>query len=139
MKITDLRPIGVARLKDRKPNIKWAGLFGAGGDDLKYGFEPEVSVDLQITSCGRRIETLHAYGQISLHSVSSHSNHELVAIHHPTRTLLEADLMFNLPGTEQYSRAGQPGLFKASGAGGHLQPGSFLHDKMMHGVLKKGE
>ena len=36
------RAIGVTRLKDQKPGMKWAGLFGSGGDDLKYGFEPEV-------------------------------------------------------------------------------------------------
>lgn len=37
------RAIGVARHKDQKPGMQWAGLFGAGGDDQKYGFEPEVS------------------------------------------------------------------------------------------------
>ena len=36
------RPIGVARLKDKKPGIKWAGLFGAGGEKQTYGFEPHV-------------------------------------------------------------------------------------------------
>jgi hypothetical protein len=36
------RAIGVTRHKDQKPDIQWAGLYGSGGDDLKYGFEPEV-------------------------------------------------------------------------------------------------
>jgi len=38
--------------------------------------------------------------------VSSHSSREIVFLHKPTRTVIEADLLFNLPGSEQYSRAG---------------------------------
>ena len=36
--------------------------------------------------------------------VGSHGNKELVFFHKPDRTLIQADLMFNLPATEQYSR-----------------------------------
>ncbi|RFU30362.1 hypothetical protein B7463_g5979, partial [Scytalidium lignicola] len=36
--------------------------------------------------------------------VDAHPNRELVFFHKPTATLIEADLMFNLPATEQYSR-----------------------------------
>ena len=36
--------------------------------------------------------------------VGSHGNKELVFFHKPERTLIEADLMFNLPATEQYSK-----------------------------------
>ena len=36
--------------------------------------------------------------------VGAHSNKELVFYHKPDKTLIEADLMFNLPATEQYSR-----------------------------------
>lgn len=39
--------------------------------------------------------------------VGSHSNKELVMCHKPDRTLIEADMMFNLPATEQYSRTGE--------------------------------
>lgn len=38
--------------------------------------------------------------------VDAHPNKELVFFHKPTKTLIEADLMFNLPATEQYSRSG---------------------------------
>ncbi|KAG0650194.1 hypothetical protein D0Z07_2977 [Hyphodiscus hymeniophilus] len=38
--------------------------------------------------------------------VAAHQNKELVFFHKPSKTLIEADLMFNLPATEQYSRAG---------------------------------
>ncbi|GAM85485.1 hypothetical protein ANO11243_034920 [Dothideomycetidae sp. 11243] len=38
--------------------------------------------------------------------VSAHPNKELVFNHKPTKTLIQADLMFNLPATEQYSKSG---------------------------------
>ena len=38
--------------------------------------------------------------------VHSHQNKELVFLHKPTRTMIEADLIFNLPATEQYSKSG---------------------------------
>lgn len=41
--------------------------------------------------------------------VSTNMDKELVFFHKPTKTLLEADLMFNLPAVEQYSLGGEPG------------------------------
>jgi hypothetical protein len=38
--------------------------------------------------------------------VHSHSNKELALLHKPSKTLIQADLMFNLPATEQFSKAG---------------------------------
>ncbi|RKK75267.1 hypothetical protein BFJ69_g7857 [Fusarium oxysporum] len=38
--------------------------------------------------------------------ISSHPNKELIFHHKPSRTLIEADLFFNLPANEQYSKAG---------------------------------
>ncbi|KAI4148255.1 MAG: hypothetical protein L6R39_002841 [Caloplaca ligustica] len=39
--------------------------------------------------------------------VGSHANKELVFCHKPDKTLIEADMMFNLPAHEQYSRTGE--------------------------------
>jgi hypothetical protein len=39
--------------------------------------------------------------------VDAHPNKELVFFYRPDRTLIEADLLFNLPATEQYSRTGE--------------------------------
>lgn len=36
--------------------------------------------------------------------VHSHKNKEIVFHHKPTKTMIQADLMFNLPSTEQYSK-----------------------------------
>jgi len=39
--------------------------------------------------------------------VPAHNNKEIVFNHKPTRTLIEADLLFNYPSTEQYSKSGE--------------------------------
>lgn len=39
--------------------------------------------------------------------VCAHANKELVFCHKPDRTLIEADMMFNLPANEQFSKTGQ--------------------------------
>jgi Domain of unknown function (DUF4336) len=37
----------------------------------------------------------------------SHPNKELIFFHNPSKTLIEADYMFNLPATEQFSKSGE--------------------------------
>jgi hypothetical protein len=39
--------------------------------------------------------------------VPAHLNKEIVFHHKPTKTLIQADMMFNLPATEQFSRTGE--------------------------------
>lgn len=61
--------------------------------------------------------------------IPSLQNRELVFIHIPTRTLMEADVIFNLPATEQYSRSGENpssgilglALGKLMNANGHIR------------------
>ena len=38
--------------------------------------------------------------------VDAHQNKELALLHKPSRSLIQADLVFNLPATEQFSRSG---------------------------------
>jgi hypothetical protein len=45
--------------------------------------------------------------EIEIEYVDGHGSHEIVFWHKPSRTVIEADVLFNLPGHEQYSRAGQ--------------------------------
>ncbi|RSH92380.1 hypothetical protein EHS25_008795 [Saitozyma podzolica] len=114
----DAKPIGVKRHQEKKPHINWAGLFGAGGEDQTYGFEPDIS----------------------LHQVSAHVNHELVAIHHPSGTLLEADMLFNLPPKEQYSRAGGlPFFTKLAGGMSSFSPGGTAQGLMAKSVASDKE
>ncbi|GMK59178.1 hypothetical protein CspeluHIS016_0701930 [Cutaneotrichosporon spelunceum] len=99
------QPIGVSRFATEKPNIRWSGLFGAGGEDKHYGFEPECS---------------------------AHRNDELMALHHPSGTLLQADMLFNLPPTEQYSRSHLPLWARLFGG---LAPGG-VHAALVAGVVR---
>lgn len=39
--------------------------------------------------------------------VNSHPSREIVLLHKPSKTLIEADLLFNLPATEQFSKSGE--------------------------------
>ncbi len=39
--------------------------------------------------------------------MDGHANKELVFYHKPDKTLIEADMMFNLPAYEQYSKSGE--------------------------------
>lgn len=59
--------------------------------------------------------------------LNSHQNKELVFLHQPTRTVIEADLIFNLPATEQYSKTG-----KAADSGflQNLLPASYIHGEI---------
>ncbi|KAK8847594.1 hypothetical protein IAR55_005453 [Kwoniella newhampshirensis] len=116
----DAKAIGVERFKEQKPEIPWVGLFGKNtdGEQKKYGFEPEIS----------------------LHQVTAHMNHELTAVHHPSGTLLQADMLFNLFPEEQYSRSGGlPFFFKMVSGWKTMSPGGKMHDLMASSVAKDKE
>ena len=44
--------------------------------------------------------------EFSYEYIHSHQNKELVFLHKPSRTMIEADVLFHLPATEQFSRSG---------------------------------
>ncbi|EAW12245.1 uncharacterized protein ACLA_062080 [Aspergillus clavatus NRRL 1] len=48
-------------------------------------------------------EEFHADFEVEY--MDGHGNREIVLLHKPTGTLIEADLLFNMPATEQYSRS----------------------------------
>jgi hypothetical protein len=75
--------------------------------------------------------------KISIHQVIAHTNHELVVIHHPSGTLINADMLFNLPANEQYSRAGGlPMLSKLVGGGRSMSPGGGVHGPAASGMAR---
>lgn len=47
--------------------------------------------------------------EFNVQYVPGHMNKEIAFLHKPSKTLIEADLMFNLPATEQFSKSGQSG------------------------------
>ena len=88
------------------PNAKVLGVEGlpekresskeTAGIKFEHIWTPKNKLDFKVDPEFDR-EFEHEY-------VHSHGNKELVFYHKPDKTLIEADLMFNLPATEQYSR-----------------------------------
>ncbi|KAJ7154726.1 hypothetical protein C8R46DRAFT_442630 [Mycena filopes] len=76
--------IGVEALIAKKKTEGWAldGAYGADAPGTEYGFEDEIS------SC----------------YFSGFNNKDVAFFHIPSKTLVVADLLFNLPATEQYSK-----------------------------------
>ncbi|KAF8341911.1 hypothetical protein F5887DRAFT_975605 [Amanita rubescens] len=84
-------------------NLKFDGAWGADPPDTKYGFEDEIK---------------HRY-------FSGFRNKDVAFFHVDSKSLIEADLLFNLPANEQYSKVNAPwgiGVFC-------LGPSSWLHSR----------
>ncbi|KAF8894971.1 hypothetical protein CPB85DRAFT_1180534, partial [Mucidula mucida] len=70
-------------LKEKQPEgLEVAGVYGVDPEGTEYGFEPED----------------HRY-------FSGFGNQDVAFYHIASKTLIVADLLFNLPGTEQYSKS----------------------------------
>lgn len=110
--------IGPEGIDAKKPDVRFEGVLGAGGENKTYGFEDEV-------------ELLYC---------PAHNNKEIALLHKPTRTLVEADLLFNLPCDEQYSKTTKSKTaFWPLSAFGAMRPGTGVHDMMVKGVIKDKE
>ncbi|KIY72993.1 hypothetical protein CYLTODRAFT_417504 [Cylindrobasidium torrendii FP15055 ss-10] len=74
---------------EKHPNkeLKAAGVWGKDPSGTQYGFEDEIQ---------------HCY-------FPAFPAKDVVFLHTPSKTLLEADLLFNLPATEQYSKVQDQG------------------------------
>lgn len=86
-KIIGPEPLLEKRQQQGKP-LPWTHLFKA---DDTHSLKVDADFDAEFDA-----EYVHA-----------HANKELVFNHRPSRTLIEADLLFNLPATEQMSKTGE--------------------------------
>ncbi|KAJ7098312.1 hypothetical protein C8R44DRAFT_717030 [Mycena epipterygia] len=80
------------------------GVWGRDPPDTKYGFEEDIK------AC----------------YFSGFKNKDVAFFHPASATMIEADLLFNLPCTEQYSKTGSSGAIPFLGA---IGPTSWLHSK----------
>ncbi|KAJ7138424.1 hypothetical protein C8R43DRAFT_1019030 [Mycena crocata] len=69
--------------------LKFDGIWGKDPADTKYGFEDDIQ------AC----------------YFPGHKNKDVAFFHRASATLIEADLLVNLPGTEQYSKSDSAGRF----------------------------
>ncbi|UZJ57348.1 hypothetical protein CBS101457_006668 [Exobasidium rhododendri] len=75
--------IGVEGLPEKRPELKWDGVYGKDPEGTTYGFEDEISAQYFPT-----------FG-----------NKDLVFLHKESKSLLVVDILFNLPPKEQYQNA----------------------------------
>lgn len=68
-----------------------------------------MPIDIEFSRANKRALVLPAElaADVEIEYWDAHANRELALLHRPTRTLVEADVLFNLPAREQYSRTGE--------------------------------
>ncbi|KIO34794.1 hypothetical protein M407DRAFT_90077 [Tulasnella calospora MUT 4182] len=98
--------IGVEPLVDKKKDeFQFDGVYGQDPADTKYGFESEID------AC----------------YFSGFANKDVAFCHRPSKTLVIADLLFNLPAKEQYSKTWSVPIIGNLGLG----PLSYMHKQFV--------
>ncbi|KAM4065151.1 nuclear protein Qri2/Nse4 [Hirsutella rhossiliensis] len=120
--------IFVSEWAKQYPSAKLIGPEGLAEKREKQRGDPKIGqdkFDVVFTKENKRQVRLGADfdADFAYEYVDGHTNLELVFLYKPERVLIEADLMFNLPATEQYSRASDEDK-KAAG----------IADSLFHGV-----
>ncbi|PWY66754.1 hypothetical protein BO70DRAFT_366446 [Aspergillus heteromorphus CBS 117.55] len=86
-----IAPEGLYEKRQKSPEYQ--------SDPFEYVYTKENKHSLRIAG--------DFHSEFEVEYVDGHSNREIVLWHKPTRTVIEADLVFNLPATEQYSQSGE--------------------------------
>ncbi|KAK0192105.1 hypothetical protein F5146DRAFT_1038348 [Armillaria mellea] len=114
-----IAPKDAIKRHDNK-DLKFDGAWGLDAPDTKYGFEDEVrlygSTSLSMLT-GLQIK--HCY-------FSGFINKDVAFLHEPSKSMIQADLLLNLPATEQYSKSDTSGKVPIIGS---LGPQSWLHPR----------
>ncbi|KAJ7512530.1 hypothetical protein B0H11DRAFT_1699398, partial [Mycena galericulata] len=105
--------IGVEALVEKKKaeGLELDGAYGADAPGTRYGFEDEIY------AC----------------YFSGFANKDVAWFHAASKTLIVADLLFNLPGTEQYSQSKSKAKVPIFGA---LDPWGAIHKRFVWGEGK---
>ncbi|KAF8206810.1 hypothetical protein K438DRAFT_1577501 [Mycena galopus ATCC 62051] len=98
----DAKLIGVEALieKKKKEGLIFDGAYGKDAPNTQYGFEDEI-----YAWCVSRYAFLNFLTVYPFNYFSGFRNKDVAWFHAASETLIVADLMFNLPGNEQYSRS----------------------------------
>ncbi|TFY81170.1 hypothetical protein EWM64_g2841 [Hericium alpestre] len=89
--------------KRKADGLKFAGYWGDNNLNPKFGFESEVCSSAIYLTVMRL--TSFAVVQIEHCYFSGFRNKDVAFWHKDSKSLIEADLLFNLPPTEQYSKS----------------------------------
>ncbi|KII86987.1 hypothetical protein PLICRDRAFT_177695 [Plicaturopsis crispa FD-325 SS-3] len=112
----DAKVVGVAEALNRTEDksLKFDGAWGRDPDGTKYGFEDDIQ---------------HVY-------FSGYKNKDVAFFHPASKTLIQADLIFNMPCKEQYSKSKESGSIPVVSAFFGLHPFSWLHQKFTKGLVE---
>jgi len=100
--------------KPANKDLSFDGVWGKDAPDTKYGFEEDIE---------------HCY-------FSGFKNRDIAFLHKDSKSLIQADLLMNLPPKEQYSKSSaSPTLL---GWGG-FRPGSWGYARMIRGLSTNNE
>jgi len=102
----DAKLIAVEDAIQKKPELSFDGSWGKDAPDTKYGFEDSIQ---------------HCY-------FSGFGNKDVAFLHSASKTLIQADLLFNLPATEQYSKSKSSGKIPFFGS---IGPNSWAQKHMV--------
>jgi len=105
--------IGPAAVASKKKDLEFRGVYGRDSEGTLYGYEDEI-------------EARYFSGFIK---------EDIAFFHKPSKSLIEADLVFNQPCTEQYSIVGGSG--KVPFLGAVLTPYSSQAKKILWKTVKK--
>ncbi|KAK7204160.1 hypothetical protein BZA70DRAFT_202740 [Myxozyma melibiosi] len=126
--------------KDKYPSAKVIGPAG-----LRARKEPQgVHVDYEITESNKEVTAKDLGIEDSLLEsafkfvyMAGTRNKEIGILHVPTKTFIEADVMFNLPATEQYSKSSTKPTGFFSRLFNRLHPYSAWHKRMIGAAFDK--
>jgi len=109
----DAKVIGVEGLEAKLPGFEFHGLYGKDPAGTTYGYE----------------------GEIVGHYFSGFENKDVAFLHIASKTLIEADLLFNLPAREQYSKSKESATTWVPFVGS-LSPWKRIHRTMLKSLGK---
>ncbi|KZV87793.1 hypothetical protein EXIGLDRAFT_741299 [Exidia glandulosa HHB12029] len=104
--------IGVSGHEEKLKSLKFDGVYGKDAEGTTYGYEDEIHV---------------VY-------FPGHAQKDVAFFHVASKTLIEADLLFNLPARESFSKTGSSGSIPLLTAS--IAPGGFMHKTVLGGFIK---
>ncbi|KAG1868459.1 hypothetical protein F4604DRAFT_1775651 [Suillus subluteus] len=117
----------LGEFKRAYPNAKLIGVEGAIGNmsDKSLRFDGLWGRDPPGTNYGFEDEIKHCY-------FSGFRNEDVAFLHTPSKSLIEADLLLNLPANEQYSKS-------SSSVYGTIKPDSWFHRAIIKSTTTNAE
>ncbi|KAK9368886.1 hypothetical protein V1509DRAFT_621780 [Lipomyces kononenkoae] len=124
--------------KEKYPSAKIIGVEGLRKRKAPQGVHVDYEISLAnkvISPSEEGIDDPEVNEVFKFVYFPSHQNKELITYHIPTKTLIEADLMFNLPALEQYSKSPTNPLSGFTRLFNVLHPDSGWHRWLVKSVL----